>query len=638
MFRSLRAHGQLTRFVLICATFLTVQMVILGLGLMAIQAVDIARAYVTGQSHYSQGQKSAVISLHRYIRSGEEEDFDAFTASLLKPLGDYAARQALEQEPPDLPAAYAGLLQGGNSPDDVAGIALAFHWFSDSDYFAPALQDWRSADRQIVNLERLGFLIHDLVHRRQSLPVDAPASIRQEIQDGIRSALRAIEQIDGSLTEIEVNFASHAGQVARLVAKVEAILLTIASLLLCLGGSFVIWRMYRRIVLTGDELETSEARFRDFAEIASDWFWETDADLKVTYISARGSTVFGVKPEDLIGRSRIEIAGGQADDPHWRAHLAVIDARQPFRDFRYRLAGPDGQLLHISASGKPVFDEHGVFCGYRGTGNDVTQEMQTIVSLRQAKEQAELANRSKTTFLANMSHELRTPLNAILGFSEVIRDQLFGAAGNLRYVDYARSINDAGRHLLRLINDLLDISRIESGRMDLQEGVVDPREIIQSCELLTRETARSSNIVLSADIAGDIGHLLADERKLKQALINLIGNAIKFTPSGGQVSVTATLRADGGVAIAVRDTGIGMAASDIPKALTPFMQVDSGLNRRHEGSGLGLPLAKALVELHQGQLEIASAPGRGTTVTILLPAERHVPAPSLRPEAGRAAN
>jgi|GEM_PF-1978956 len=636
MFRSLRARGQLSRFILICATFLVVQMAIIGLGVMAIKAVDIARAYVNGESHYAQGQKSAVISLHRYIRSGEEEDFNDFVANLQKPLGDFAARQALEREPPDMPAAYAGLLQGGNHADDIVGLALVFRWFSDNPLFLPAVQDWRAADRQILNLERLGFLIHDLAHRRQSLPADTPATVRDGIQGQIQNILRAVEQIDGSLTEIEVSFATHVGEIARFVGRAEAIVLTVASLLFCLGGSFVIWRMYRRILLTGNELEISEARFRDFAEIASDWFWETDADFRVSYISARGSTVFGLRSKDLIGRSRIEIAGGSSEDPHWQAHLAVMDARQPFRDFRYRLRAPDGQLRHISTSGKPVFDEYGNFCGYRGTGNDITQEMQTIDSLRQAKEQAELANRSKTTFLANMSHELRTPLNAILGFSEVIRDQLFGAAGNLRYVDYARSINDAGRHLLRLINDLLDISRIESGRMDLQESLVDPREIIQSCDLLTREAARSSDIVLGTEIAGDLGHLQADERKLKQALINLIGNAIKFTPAGGRVTVTAGLRDDGRVAIAVSDTGIGMASSDIPKALTPFMQVDSGLNRRHEGSGLGLPLAKSLVELHQGQLEITSAPGKGTTVTILLPAERHVPASSARPAPERA--
>lgn len=534
-----------------------------------------------------------------------------------------------------MPAAYAGLLQGGNHPDDVKGIALFFRWFSDTEYFAPALRDWRAADRQIINLERLGFLIHDLIRRRQSLPVDTPPAARADIQQEIQSALRAVEQIDQSLTEIEVSFAAHVGEVARLIGRVEGIALTIASLLLCLGGSFVIWRMYRRILTTGDDLETSEVRFRDFAEIASDWFWETDADQKVSYISARGSSVFGLKMEELIGRSRIEIARGAPEDPHWQAHLAVLAARQPFRDFRYRLMAPDGRQRHISSSGKPFFDEHGAFCGYRGTGNDITLEMQVIDSLRLAKEQAELANRSKTTFLANMSHELRTPLNAILGFSEVIRDQLFGAAGNARYVDYAASIHDAGRHLLRLINDLLDISRIESGRMDLQEAVVDPREVIHSCELLTRETARSNNITLGTEIAGDLGCLRADERKLKQALINLIGNAIKFTPAGGRVTVTAGPRPDGGVAIAVSDTGIGIAAHDIPKALTPFMQVDSGLNRRHEGSGLGLPLAKALVELHQGLLEITSTPGKGTTVTIVLPAARHVPAMPARAEAER---
>jgi len=276
-------------------------------------------------------------------------------------------------------------------------------------------------------------------------------------------------------------------------------------------------------------------------------------------------------------------------------------------------------------SGKPVFDSDGAFRGYRGTGNDITLEMDTIASLRQAKEQAEIANRTKTTFLANMSHELRTPLNAILGFSEVIRDQLFGVVANSRYVDYAGSINDAGRHLLRLINDLLDISRIEAGRMELQEAVVDLRGIIQSCELLTREPLRNGKLTLTIDVAGNVGPLQGDERKLKQALLNLLGNAIKFTPAGGRIGVTARCLPDNGLAISVSDTGIGMRPSDIPKALTPFMQVDSGLDRRHEGSGLGLPLAKALIELHQGRLEITSEPGQGTTVMIILPSQRHLP-------------
>lgn len=621
MFRSVRTQRQSTRFVLICTTVLAVQMAILGLGLAAIEAVDIARAYVNGQSHYAQGQKSAVISLHRYVRNGEAADFADFIDFMRKPLGDYAARQALERDPPDLQAAYAGMLQGGNDPQDIKGIALVFRWFGDTAYFAPALRDWRAGDRQIVNLDRLGHLIHDLVQRRAAV---TPEAARDDVQRAIQNALRAVDQIDRSLTEIEVSFAANVGVVARLASRVVAIVLIGASLLLWLIGSVIIWRMYRKIIQTDRELELSEGRFRDFAETASDWFWEMDAELKLSYLSARGSNVFGLKPEDAIGRARIEVAGGSPEEPHWREHLAVLAARQPFRDFRYRLPLPDGGERHISTSGRPVFDGNGVFCGYRGTGIDITSEMAAISSLRLAKEQAEIANRTKTTFLANMSHELRTPLNAILGFSEVIRDQLFGMVGNERYVDYARSINDAGRHLLRLINDLLDIARIESGRMDLHETLVELRDIVHSCELLTREAARSAHLGLTMDIAPQIGRLHADERKLKQALLNLVGNAIKFTPAGGHIDVIATLREDGDVAIAVSDTGIGMSAADIPKALTPFMQIDGGLDRRHEGSGLGLPLASALIELHQGRLEIASVPGAGTTVTLVMPAARHV--------------
>jgi PAS domain S-box-containing protein len=624
-----RTRRQLTRFILICATFLLVQIAILALGLVAIEAVNIARAYVGGESFYAQSQKEAVISLHRYVRSGEQADFDDFTAAMQKPLGDRMARQALEQTPPDLPAAYAGLLQGGNDPADIKGLANFFVWFGQSEYLGTSLQDWRSADRELVNLYRLGGLIQDLQHRYATLPKDAPADQRLALELDMGNTLRTVDQLDRSLTEIEDSFAGHIGATARFAGRVVAVILVAASLQLWMIGGIIVWRMYRKTLVADEELENSEERFRDFAEIASDWFWEMDADLKVSYISDRATELFGVKPQEMLGKSRIGLGQGDLSDPHWQAHEATLAARLPFRDFRYCFNLAEDHARYVSVSGKPVIDANGAFCGYRGTGNDVTLEVQAMTSLRLAKEQAEIANRTKTTFLANMSHELRTPLNAILGFSEVIRDQLFGLVGNHRYVDYAGSINDAGRHLLRLINDLLDISRIEAGRMELQESVIDLRNVIHSCELLTRVAARNANIDLSIVVAPEIGHLNADERKLKQALLNLISNAIKFTPAGG-VTIDARLLADGRVSIAVSDTGIGIRASDIPKALTPFMQVDSGLDRRHEGSGLGLPLAKALIDLHQGELQIISVPDQGTpdhgtTVTVILPAARHLP-------------
>jgi len=599
-------------------------MAILALGLVAIEAVNIARAYVSGESLYAQAQKDAVISLHRYVTSGDPADFDDFTAAMQKPLGDFYARQALEREPPDMEAAYAGLLQGGNDPADIKGIAYFFVWFHASDYLSAALQDWRASDRQLVNLGRIGELTHELVQRELALPPDGLAHLHADLQHQIQIILRTVDQMDRSLTDIEQSFANHIGTTARLAGRVVAIILIAASLQLWMVGGIVVWRMYRKTLLSDQELENSEERFRDFAEIASDWFWEMDADLKVSYMSDRAADLFGLKAQDMIGKSRIDIGRGEADEAHWQAHEATLAARLPFRDFRYRLALGDDRQGYVSVSGKPIFDVTGTFRGYRGTGNDVTLEMEALVSLRHAKEQAESSNRTKTTFLANMSHELRTPLNAILGFSEVIRDQLFGVVNNPNYLDYARSINDAGRHLLRLINDLLDISRIEAGRMELQETVVDLREVVGSCVQLTSEAARNGSLILSAEIDAGIGYLKADERKLKQALLNLVGNAVKFTPADGRIVIQARLLADKTVSIAVRDSGIGMKPSDIPKAMTPFMQVDSGLDRRHEGSGLGLPLAKALIELHQGRLEITSVPGQGTTVTMLLPPERHL--------------
>src|SRR6185369_8081278 len=184
-----RNRRRLTRFVLICATFLVVQMAILGLGLIAIEAVNIARAYVGGESLYSQGQKTAVINLHRYAMSGEEADFADFKEAMQRPFGDLQARQALEQSPPDLDAAYAGLLQAGNDPADIRGLAHFFLWFGESDYLADALQDWRAADRLVINLDRLGTLIHDLVQRQATLPADAPERdvLRQQMQRTMRT-------------------------------------------------------------------------------------------------------------------------------------------------------------------------------------------------------------------------------------------------------------------------------------------------------------------------------------------------------------------------------------------------------------------------------------------------------------------
>jgi two-component system, cell cycle sensor histidine kinase PleC len=234
------------------------------------------------------------------------------------------------------------------------------------------------------------------------------------------------------------------------------------------------------------------------------------------------------------------------------------------------------------------------------------------------------ANKAKSDFLALMSHELRTPLNAIIGFSEVLHSEMFGVLGNPRYKEYARDVHGAGRHLLALINDILDLSKAEAGRFELHCEEIVPADVIGECLRLTREKARDAGLRLSCDLAPGLPNLVADRLRFKQILLNLCSNAIKFTPQGGAVHVSARGLADGGFVLEVRDTGVGMTPEQIPIALEPFRQIASPLARHKEGTGLGLALVKSLVECHDGRLAIESALNAGTAVRVLLPAERAV--------------
>ncbi len=238
-----------------------------------------------------------------------------------------------------------------------------------------------------------------------------------------------------------------------------------------------------------------------------------------------------------------------------------------------------------------------------------------------AKDAAEAASRSKSEFLANMSHELRTPLNAIIGFSGMMSDRMFGPLHD-KYAEYADVIGDSGRHLLAIINNILDLAKADANRLTLAEQDVEIGRVVDLSSSIIREMARKAGVEYITEIEHALPDVIGDAAKLTEILVNLLSNAIKFTPTGGKVRLMIGREPRGGLAFRVTDTGIGMSAEQIPIALSPFGQVDSGHTRKYEGVGLGLPLTKQLIELHGGTIRIDSEPGRGTTVSFHLPEQR----------------
>ena len=358
-------------------------------------------------------------------------------------------------------------------------------------------------------------------------------------------------------------------------------------------------------------------RLSDIVRLATDWIWETDRTLCFTYVSPRVTDLLGYHPRELVARPWGEIAVDGAPmtvDPDAGRIPSLAE-----RDVRLRHRDGSERLAQISAV--PVFDGE-TFTGYRGVARDITALRWREEALQQAKEAAEQADRAKSLFLAQMSHELRTPLNAIIGFSEIISAESLGGVGVPAYREYAGDILASARHLLTVINDVLDVSKIESGTFDLAEDETDANNLMTEARRLVLGHFGEDGITIRLAPVDASVRLEVDVARLRQVLVNLLSNAAKYSPTGGKVDLVGELNDEGGFAYRVIDEGPGMSEEQIAVALQPFGQVDASKARKHGGIGLGLPLAERLVAQHGGALRVNSAPGAGTEVAAVIPPDR----------------
>ena len=372
-----------------------------------------------------------------------------------------------------------------------------------------------------------------------------------------------------------------------------------------------------------EELRESRERFELAISGAGEGIWDWNMHSDQLYISDKIRDLTGHKQDFIKAKSWLRLIHPDDRGDYQYRLIRHLKGETPAFFSECRLRHRDGGSRWIRISGMALRDKAGWVYRMAGSVADITQRIENQHQIIEAKERAEIANRVKTEFLANMSHELRTPLNAIIGFSDVMLSGLFGEI-EPRYQEYIENIRDSGSHLLGVINDILDVSRIEAGRMELRAERTSVKELIETTTRLIRDRAHEADLSVTRRLDKDLPDLMVDGQRIKQILLNVLSNAVKFTAPGGKITLKVKVNSAGEMVIAIKDTGIGMTAEDIETALTPFGQVDSKLARRFEGTGLGLPLTKSFVELHGGSLDIQSKPKEGTTVSIHLPADRLV--------------
>ena len=432
-----------------------------------------------------------------------------------------------------------------------------------------------------------------------------------------RSSLReaVLQAAEGKFSHLILDIQSESGRTAKLDLALKAIQTPLHSVEFLVAEG----RDVTELVDINDALRRSEARLANAQKIARLGNWEWTLASNQLLWSDEVYRIFGLSP-DTFGASYDAFIGHVHPDDRQLVRHAVdraLHEKEPY-SIQHRIVCPDGAEKVVHERGEALFDDEGRPLVMTGTVQDVTEAWAREQALARARDDAEAANRAKSLFLAAMSHELRTPLNAIIGFSEIMTGEMFGTIGQPAYKEYSNYILDSGQHLLKIINDILDVTRIESGASDATFTEFDPENMIEAAVRFVRARADAKGVVTRIKAPLENYRLYLDERLCKQILINLLGNAVKFTDSGGCVEVSLKV-SDEKVSFIVRDTGIGISRDHLQRVFEPFFQVEGTFARKYDGVGLGLTIVKNLVELQNGRVSVVSKRGTGTTVNVDFP-------------------